>query len=153
MDLFCIFCVDRLTEMERARVIFHYITAQNLNELPGLPEDCLTPDVDNPGEALAGLKTGKIHYSKLYQHLCTQAKLKCKIVEGKVKGANWSSGTDLSDFENSWNAVKVDGQYHLVDSHWGSRHISSNEGQEVNYCYEEFYFFPEPEELISTRCF
>lgn len=151
-----VFCVDKLTDMEKARVIFHYITAQNLDDLPGLPEISSKPDIKNPGEALAGIKAFKITYSELYAHMCEIADLKCKIVKGKVKGSEWHPYQEFNDkFGASWNAVKVDGQYRIVDCHWGSRHISSqdcdDESRKIHYEYEEFYFFPEPDQIIATH--
>ena len=73
-----------------ARVIFHYITAQNLEDSElNLPEIGRNPSIKIPGEALAGVKNYKITYSELYCHLCEIAGLKCKIVSGRVKGSEW----------------------------------------------------------------
>merc|ERR1712159_220035 len=143
------FCVGKLTDLEIARIIFHYITAQNLDELT-LP-DTTVYDVHEPASALIGIKHGKIRYSDLYAHLCEIAGLKAQVVTGKVKGANWNALANLDDCENSWNAVKINDEYKLVDPHWGARHISDNDSGDIKYEYEEFCFCPNPEELLYTH--
>ena len=174
-----VFCINRLTELEKARVIFHYITAQNLNDLPITrktreEEKISGYNISNPKEALAGIKYGMIQYSGLYAHLCNLVGLNCKIVHGKVKGANWiGPATELEKCQNTWNMVTIDGQKRLVDCHWGSRHLTGDQASStiaqslsniigpsqsnlinntgLYYQYEEFYFMPNPKELISTH--
>ena len=146
-----IFFVSKLSEMEKARVIFHYITAQNLATID-LDTNLSSYEIKNPAQALAGLKTHDITYSTLYKHLADLSGLKCKIIEGVVKGADWNSDSDMECFKNSWNSVKINGDYYLIDAHWGSRHLSNSDtDMDICYAYEEFYFLPAADQLISTH--
>ena len=109
---------------------------QDLNKLEGLPENVTKKDLEQPAKALGGLKSGAITYSDLYELLCKKAGLSCEIIRGIVKGANWTSAADMEEFKSSWNKVKIDGDWCLVDSQWGARHISnSDEENDISYSW------------------
>ena len=64
---------------------------------------------------------------------------------------------------SSWNLVEIDGEWKIIDtqvsygtlsifhhffSQWGSRVVSSNSNDDVDYNYEEFYFCPDADDFI-----
>ena len=51
---------------------------------------------------------------------------------------------------HSWNAVSVDGSWHLIDAHWATRYLSSEKNMPENlvYEYDDFYFLMEPQQAI-----
>jgi len=56
------------------------------------------------------------------------AGIQAKTVTGYLKGAGYYPDYEFGDktdpFRGSWNAVLLDGQWRLVDTNWGSRHVT-----------------------------
>lgn len=49
------------------------------------------------------------------------AGVQCMTVPGYSKGFGYQTGQSFSgEFDHAWNAVYLDGRWHLVDSTWGS---------------------------------
>ena len=76
---------------------------------------------------------------------------------------------------HSWNAVYIDGNWQLVDTHWATRSVDivnylketvfnesvlalrylqseRNTPENLVYQYDDFYFIPEPTHLIYSHC-
>ena len=63
---------------------------------------------------LKGRKALSSGYARLYAQMCSNAGLDCTIVKGFLKGHGY--GGTLPEKENhSWNAVKINGKWNLVD--------------------------------------
>uniref|UniRef100_H2XMN3 Transglutaminase-like domain-containing protein n=1 Tax=Ciona intestinalis TaxID=7719 RepID=H2XMN3_CIOIN len=88
------------------------------------------------------------------------AGIHCKQISGYLKGVGYQPdykfrGKD-DPFRGSWNGVLVDGQWRLIDTHWGARHVTEDDEIASNnwrteYKYEEHYFLTDPDQLIATH--
>ena len=80
------------------------------------------------------------------------AGLHCVTVSGWAKGVEYRPGNPITSgpINHSWNAVLLDGNWQLVDSHWATRYLQSerNTPENLVYEYDDFYFIPEPRNLI-----
>jgi len=51
-----------------------------------------------------------------------------KVIEGFIKGVGYCPDhkfkLDTDAFRGSWNAVLIDGEWRLIDTHWGARHVT-----------------------------
>lgn len=80
-------------------------------------------------------------YTMLFKEMCDRVNIPCEVVFGYVK--NQRTGiADLSSANHAWNAVQIDGKWHLVDLTWGS----GNKQEQL----EQFFLTP-PEEMIFTH--
>jgi transglutaminase superfamily protein len=65
-------------------------------------------------------------YANLFQVMCEEVGLESKIVPGRSR----ASGNELppslrdSDSNHAWNAVKIDGDWQLLDPTWGAGHVT-----------------------------
>ncbi|CAH1257181.1 KY [Branchiostoma lanceolatum] len=150
--------VDDLSDLERVRMLFHWVTAQNLQDMT-FGDDVVE---ESPLGYLKVIKEGKGTCAKLFEQLCSAASLKCHVIKGYKKSDDCLPDHSFHDqrkqHRGTWNAVLVDGEWRLVDCHWaarGVRAIEENGGaiENVNdvYKYEEFYFLTDPEDLIDTH--
>jgi transglutaminase/protease-like cytokinesis protein 3 len=79
--------------------------------------------------------------------MCDFANLECEIISGFSKGYGYYPGDKIGDQSNhAWNAVKIDGQWQLIDSTWGAGYVN-NYGKFTKK-YNEHYFLTPPEHFI-----
>jgi hypothetical protein len=81
-------------------------------------------------------------YSRLFKTLCDYAKIKCEIITGYIR---WSSDAigEMTNRRHAWNAVYIDGGWHLVDVTWASGY-SNAAVTEFTKRYDDFFFFTNP---------
>ena len=110
-----------MSDVEKARAIFRWITVKNLNSI--MFEE--TERGDTPMGLLRGIKFGTESYHVLFKRLCSYAGLHCVVVKGYSKSAGYQPGVSFEDnrFRNSWNAVYVAGAWRFVQCNWGARHL------------------------------
>uniref|UniRef100_A0A6G1S7H5 Kyphoscoliosis peptidase n=1 Tax=Aceria tosichella TaxID=561515 RepID=A0A6G1S7H5_9ACAR len=112
-----------LTDVEKVRAIFRWITVKNLNTMEF--DSSIKPDT--PLGLLRGIKQGSESYHVLFKRLCSYAGLHCVVIKGYSKSAGYQPGVRFEGnrFRNSWNAVYVAGAWRFVQCNWGARHLVS----------------------------
>lgn len=145
-----------VSDIEKARTIFRWITVKNLNTISF--DDNLKGDT--PMGLLRGIKNGTESYHVLFKRLCSYAGLHCAVIKGYSKSAGYQPGIRFEDnrFRNSWNAVYVAGAWRFVQCNWGARHLvnakeASKHGNKskldsLRYEYDDHYFLTDPKEFI-----
>lgn len=59
-------------------------------------------------------------YSSLFVALCQNAGISAKEIVGYTRGMSFHEGDLFFEGDHSWNAVKLDSAWYLVDATWGS---------------------------------
>ncbi|XP_046920221.2 peptidase hillarin [Dermatophagoides farinae] len=110
-----------VTDVEKSRAIFRWITVKNLNTIKF--DDNVS--ADTPMGILRGIKHGTESYHVLFKRLCSYVGLHCVVIKGYSKSAGYQPGVHFEDsrFRNSWNAVYVAGSWRFVQCNWGARHL------------------------------
>ena len=97
----------------------------------------------------------KILYITLCGYFFSYAGLHCKTISGYAKGAEYKPGMKFTgeQGQHSWNAVLVNGAWRLVDCHWAARRLVGKKvtPENVRYELDEYYFMPDPHQLIFTH--
>ncbi|XP_051873655.1 kyphoscoliosis peptidase [Pristis pectinata] len=100
------------------------------------------------------LKTGKAvcaGYSGLFCQMCSFAAVECTEISGYSKGYNYDVGKKFKgDSDHAWNAVFLEGKWHLLDSTWGAGHVNET-CTKFTRKYVEFYFFTHPSLFINNH--
>lgn len=145
-----------VTDVEKARTIFRWITVKNLNTMH-FDENVIA---DTPMGILRGIKHGTESYHVLFKRLCSYAGLHCVVIKGYSKSAGYQPGVRFEDnrFRNSWNAVYVAGAWRFVQCNWGARHLvnakevpkpgSKGKSDSLRYEYDDHYFLTDAREFI-----
>jgi transglutaminase/protease-like cytokinesis protein 3 len=155
------------TEKEKVRAIFRWITenigyyrnvsVSSRNKAAGRYIVYEEED-DDDGElkalnervALRVLKVRKTYcegYARLFKSLCDHAGIVAEIITGYAR-------TDMNRLESSfrsnhsWNAVRIDSVWHLLDVTWASGYITMFSGDFVKK-YDDYYFLTDPAEFIK----
>jgi hypothetical protein len=85
-------------------------------------------------------------YARLFRALARAAGFECEIIRGEVRlPLQKKSQTTLS---HAWNAVKVGGEWYLVDTTWDAGFLT---GDSYQSRYATTFLFKPPEELIFTH--
>jgi hypothetical protein len=62
-------------------------------------------------------------YSNLYKELCEAVGLECEVINGYTKGRFYVNGDSLCWVNHAWNAVKISGEWYLLDLTWSSGYV------------------------------
>ncbi len=129
---------------EKARAIFRWIT------------DNISYDVEGYFSKRFSVRTGDVlqsrssvcaGYSSLFEALGSKAGLAVVTVNGYGKGFSYNPGDQLTDeSKHAWNAVKIDGEWRLIDCTWGAGKVDVERRYRKEF--EPYYFFAKPEEFI-----
>ncbi|ESN91148.1 hypothetical protein HELRODRAFT_194540 [Helobdella robusta] len=153
-----------VTDLEKARAIFRWITVKDLNVM----EFSETVKQDTPLGLLRGIKYGTETYHTLFMRLCSYAGLLCKEVKGHSKSVGYEPGMKVRPeiFLNVWNVVLINGDWRPVQCNWGARHLVMHRDPQqqqrqqqqqkqttklrdkIRYEYDEHYFLTDPDEFI-----
>lgn len=65
---------------------------------------------------------------------CRYAGLFCTVLTGFAKGLDYRPGDKFkgTEYNHSWNAVYIDNNWYLVDSHWATRYLISEKNMPEN---------------------
>jgi transglutaminase/protease-like cytokinesis protein 3 len=85
-------------------------------------------------------------YTRLFKTLCDYAGLQSEIITGYAR-TNMGSGKFRSN--HTWNAVRIDSVWHLLDVTWASGYITF--ANEFVKHYDGFYFLTPPDQFIRNH--
>lgn len=83
-------------------------------------------------------------YAQLYEALCRYAELNCRMIFGYAR-PKLDAPVRLQEPDHAWNAVRLDGEWRLLDATW------SNAKDEWSNAYGRDYFLPPPELFILNH--
>lgn len=145
-DLAKAVCKDLPTDKEKARALFTWLSLNLHYDLSMVGKDGPEARTQADYEAkrvVAAFRRRKgvcMDFALLYREMAQAAGLECAYITGHSKGSvlgGWAT--------HAWNAVKIDGQWQLLDATWGSGHV------EEDKFYRNFqpgYFFTTPRLFI-----
>jgi hypothetical protein len=86
-------------------------------------------------------------YANLTHALGKAAGLKTEVILGFGRGMNADS--EKPDSNHAWNAVELDGQWHLLDATWAAG--SAGEDQKFHKSYDDFWFLTDPKAFLNSH--
>ncbi len=88
-------------------------------------------------------------YSKVFQLLCSMARVECAVVSGYGRGISFQpleEGRRPYAGNHAWNAVRIQGGWYLVDTTW-----DAGGGEVFHWDYSTGYLFTPPEIFLCTH--
>lgn len=154
------------TELEKVRSIFRWITEHiSYRTRPTYFSPATVRKnrswlddpawADRPGDELTALQVLERGaavcegYARLFKTLCTYAGIRSEVVSGYVRNGSNRGGNRFRS-NHSWNAVRIDSTWYLLDATWASGFISYQGDVFVKH-YDDSYFLALPERLIRTH--
>jgi hypothetical protein len=87
-------------------------------------------------------------YARLFKVLCQYAGVEAVVLNGYVR-TDFDRSADRFRTNHTWNAVRIDSSWHLVDATWGAGFVTY--GDEFVQKQNDFYFLTPPAELIRDH--
>jgi transglutaminase/protease-like cytokinesis protein 3 len=84
-------------------------------------------------------------YSRLFKCLCDYAGIPCEIINGYARGDMNKIGNNFRT-NHSWNAVKLDSNWYLVDVTWASGYFTYSSNEFIKH-FDDQYFLAPPEQF------
>lgn len=130
----------------RARALYRWITTNIEYDTVGF----VTGNYGSmdPADVLAKGSSVCSGYAGLFKAIGTRMGLEIEVINGWSKGYGYRAGAQLPrETNHAWNAVRVNGQWRLVDSTWGAGYVTGNPLR-FEYRFVNHYFLTEPAQFI-----
>ena len=137
---------NNLNIVEKSYVVFYWMAENIIYDLKALKTG---ESIETTPEGI--YKHGKsicFGYSKLFAHISNSLGIETENISGYAKGYSYQPGEKIEKANHDWNAIKIDNNYFLIDSTWGS---GNEEGDSHFKELDDFYFFCNPKHLIFTH--
>lgn len=133
-------------DTEKARVIYRWIADRIEYDVDAYLAHRL--DKKDAAEVLKSRTSVCNGYATLFETLGREAGLEIVSIIGYAKGYKHPAGHAFDAPNHAWNAIKIDGQWRLLDSTWGAGHV---EGEKYLKALSEAYFLAPPEQLMFSH--
>jgi len=131
------------TQQEKFRAIYRWV-AENLE----YSEGNYTKD---PGQLLKKGKTVCIGYATLLKDMCDEVGLECELITGYARNEASDVRKRMKKLElHAWNAIRLDGRWHLVDATWSSGDFDAKT-KKYTPGFDPVWFLGPPEFFIRTH--
>jgi len=102
------------------------------------------------GKTLRSKKAVCEGYASLYKVLCDLTSVECVMITGSTKSSELSIGKLPKTSDHKWNAVKINGEWQLIDATWGAGYGDTQTGKFVAK-FTDTYFFTEPNDFFLNH--
>ncbi len=138
------------TDREKARVLFTWVATHISYNAEGYNKKDYG---DNSTEGT--LQSGKSvceGYGNLLKDLCSAAGLEAVKISGYAKGYGYTPGDTLKESDHAWNAIKLDGKWHLFDPTWAAGYGENVNGEmKAVTRFDPYWFDVDPKAFIFTH--
>jgi len=133
------------SERDKARAIFRWITANISYDADAFFSGQIAPaSAEDALRSRRGVCEG---YAGLFSELCRKAGLEVAGIPGYAKGYGYAAGRSSGRKPNhSWNAIRLDGRWQLIDCTWGAGYIGDD--RRFHRQFNPHYFLTSPGEFI-----
>ncbi|XP_029472853.1 kyphoscoliosis peptidase-like isoform X2 [Rhinatrema bivittatum] len=137
------------TDLEKVRAIWiwicHHIEYDTVGYHNHAQQETETNDIL---QSRRGICAG---YSGLFEQMCSIINIQCMNIAGYAKGCSYRTGDSFAGNTNhSWNAVYLEGGWHLLDCTWGAG-FADDTCSSFSFEYNEFYFLTHPALFIEDH--
>lgn len=134
-------------DMKKAYAIFYWISSNIKYDNEGLKNkfwEKYVSDHEIANDTYEFRKGVCGGYAQLFRLMCAEVGLQSKAIDGYSRINSYEAGLPVKYSNHSWNIVKVDGKWQLVDATWGN----TTAGKEKINAY---YFLTPPKEFIANH--
>jgi len=91
-------------------------------------------------------------FANLFYELCNATGVEAVKISGYAKGYGYQPGQKFFKTDHAWNAVHIEGNWHLMDVTWGQGYGETRRGKMVaRKQFDDYWFDAHPKEFIFTH--
>jgi len=87
-------------------------------------------------------------YAQTFKKVSELLKIPSLFITGYSKASINDIGKKPKMEDHAWNAVRIDGKWHLIDATWGAGVAENKKWKPI---FNDFYFFTNPDEFLLTH--
>lgn len=87
-------------------------------------------------------------FASLFEELATNAGLEVKSITGYAKAYGSVQGSHFDKPNHVWNAIKIDGEWRMIDATWGAGYVKDGKYSKV---LSEAFFLVPPEQFVFSH--
>jgi transglutaminase-like putative cysteine protease len=133
-------------DLEKTRAIYRWITDRVAYDTKSYFNNS-SGDI-SPDKVLKSKIAVCEGYANLFSELAKEAGLQTEKINGFSKGLSYFPGKKFTKEDHAWNAVKIDGEWRLLDSTWSSGVVN---GKDFKKDFNDFYFMTLPEKFLNDH--
>jgi len=136
-------------DLEKVRALFVWMTENIAYDSASFVSGNIRSEGQKADVVLRNRQAVCAGYASLFVALGKAMGLEVAFISGYAKGFSFTPGELRERDNHHWNAVKINGVWHLLDSAWGSGSLGGNFYFKKEF--DDFYFLTPPEQLIYTH--
>lgn len=133
-------------DIEKARAIFRWVADRISYDVDAYLSNKLT--TVNAEDVLRQRRSICDGYATLFEKLGREAGMEVVTIKGYAKAYGHAPGTRFEKPNHAWNAIRINGQWKLVDATWGAGYVRN--GRYVKVLTETF-FLASPEQMMFSH--
>jgi len=137
------------SDLETVRSFYVWIASNIVYDLKSFRNNTY-PDQD--AEAVLAHRTGLCSgYANLFFQLCQERGITATIISGYSKGYGYKPGKEFIVSDHSWNAVRLNGVWYLIDVTWASNQNNLNNRSVAGPLFNDDYFLTPPNKFVEDH--
>ena len=137
------------SEREKAQALYRWLGENISYDVAALASGDLSHN--DPDTVLRTRKAVCAGYADLFHVMSREVGLESKVIPGRSRSEDQAvpAAPDAGDSNHAWNAVKLEGRWHLLDPTWGAGYVDDQK-QFVRQANDQ-WFMVEPEIFVYSH--
>ena len=130
------------SELAKARSVYAWITSHIRYDESAFSGQKYSSEIDYANRVLKSRKAVCTGFALLFKHLLGRAGIEVANIKGYARTNDSEAGQPIQRIDHEWNAVRLDGDWYLLDIAWAQ--TTAKTGPDGESHPNDFYFLTEP---------
>ncbi|MFD2569078.1 transglutaminase domain-containing protein [Spirosoma soli] len=130
------------SELAKARSVYSWITSHVRYDESAYSGQRYSSEVEYANRVLRSRRAVCTGFALLYKHLLDRAGIEVANIKGYSRTNDSEAGLPIQRIDHEWNAIKLDGDWYLLDIAWAQ--TTAKKGPDGELMPNDFYFLTEP---------
>lgn len=132
------------SELAKARVIYSWIVSHIRYDEGAYGSGTYFSEADYANRAFQSRRTVCTGFALLYKYMLRQVGIDAANIKGYSRTDDATAGQPTGPVDHEWNAIKIDGDWYLVDPTWA---VTTAKRGKVN----DHYFLTDPQAFVAQH--
>ncbi len=137
------------SELAKARSVYAWITSHVRYDETAFSGKRYSSEVAYANRVLGTRKAVCTGFSLLFKHLLNQTGIEVVSIKGYSRTNDSEAGQPIRQIDHEWNAVKLDGDWYLLDIAWAQ--TTAKNGPDGQPHPNDFFFLTEPAAFAANH--